>query len=683
VAGKKSGSSAAAGADDRTRRRVEALREEIEEHNRLYYQQDAPRISDAAYDALLRELEELEDAHPELRSPDSPTQRPGAAPSEKFAPLRHLRPMLSLANVFDGDELGQFLDRVEKSLGRPCSGYVCEPKLDGVAVNLIYEHGVLVAAATRGDGTTGETITDNVRTIAGVPARLQGGHVGAAPPRRIEIRGEVVIPKSEFARLNASRDEEGESAFANPRNAAAGSLRQLDAAVTASRPLRLFVHGYGLVEPAGFDSHWQFLAAARDWGFHVHDRIEKAADAAGIRAYHATLETGRESLETDIDGVVIKVDSSAEQDVLGQVSRSPRWAVAYKFKPRQAVTRLLDIVPSVGRLGTITPVAVLEPVGVGGVTVTNASLHNLDEIRRKDIRIGDTVIVERAGDVIPQVVGPVVAERTGEERAFVMPQHCPSCASDVVRIEGEAAYRCTGMSCPAQMEGRLRHFASKTAMDIDGLGDKLIAALLAEGLVASYADLFRLEASALAALPRMGGKSAANVVAAIDAARTRPLARVLFALGIRHVGETAGRSLARAFGSLKRVASATEEELLDVDGIGPEMAASIHAFFADAGNRAVLAELAAAGLAPAAPQADGGGRLAGKKIVLTGGLSIPRNRAKDLIHAAGGQVASSVSAKTDYVVAGEDPGSKLKKATELGVAVIDEEELWKLLGRTP
>jgi DNA ligase (NAD+) len=658
---------------------LERLRIELAEHNRRYYLLDDPSISDADYDRLLRRLEKLEQEHPELASADSPTQRPGTSPLESFERVEHLRPMLSLSNVFDAAELEEFLARVEKGLGTSDVAYVCEPKLDGVAVNLIYEDGVLARAGTRGDGSAGEDITANARTIRTVPLILET-HADAPSPKRIEIRGEVVIGIHDFAELNRQREEEGEAVFANPRNSAAGALRQLDAAITASRPLDFYVHSHGLVEDGLISLHTQFLAAAGRWGFKTHPAIRRAKSKAEISQYYEWLTEQRESLDVDIDGVVIKVDSAAQRELLGELARSPRWATAYKFKPRQGVTRINNIVASVGRLGTITPVADLDPVQISGVTITNASLHNMDEIKRKDIRIGDWVTVERAGDVIPYVVGPIVERREGDEKRFRMVRKCPSCGSKVIRLDDEVAYRCSGRSCPAQLKETIRHFAGKTAMDIDGLGEKLVAQVIDAGLVGSFADLYRLDSEQLTQLDRMGPKSAANLVNAIDSSRTQRLERVIFALGIRHVGEHAGRVLAQAFGSLEGLAAATQEDLVGLDGIGPEMAASIGAYFADESNVKLIAELAEVGLRPTLVANSTGGALAGSTFVITGTLSTPRNRIKDLIQEAGGTVGSSVSKKTDYLLAGEAPGSKLKKAEELGVEVIDEDKLRSMLG---
>jgi DNA ligase (NAD+) len=652
--------------------RIAALRREIEEHNRRYYLLDDPTISDAEYDRLLRELESLEAAHPEHQSPESPTQRPGTAPSDAFAPAKHLRPMLSLANVFDAAELEDWVERVMKGLKREAVDFVCEPKLDGVAVSLLYEKGSLVRGATRGDGETGEDITNNVRTIASVPSKLAKSKDA---PRRIEIRGEVVIGLDDFRQLNRSREEDGLPVFANPRNAAAGSLRQLDPGITASRPLVFFAHSAGLAEPRTADRHSRFLAAAGAWGFRIHPRVRRAKGLTEVLAFYDALASHRDELGVDVDGVVVKVDSIEDQQTLGEVSRSPRWAVAYKFKARQAVTKVRDIIASVGRLGTITPVAELEPVALAGVTVSNASLHNMDEIERKDIRIGDWVTLERAGDVIPYVVGPLIERRDGSERVFKMVKRCPACGAPVARAEGEVAYRCTGTACPAQLLEKLRHFAGKNAMDIDGLGIKLITQLVDSGIVCGFADLYRLDLEQLATLERMGPKSAANVIAAIDASRTRPLPRLIFALGIRHVGESAARVLARAFGSVEALAGASIEDLEALDGIGPEMAQSIRAFFETESGSSLVEALAEAGVVPSTVGGSAGGPLAGKTFVITGTLSLPRNRVKDLIHAAGGTVTSSISKKTDYLVVGEDPGSKIKKAKDLGVAVISEAEL--------
>lgn len=657
-------------------KRIVELRHEIEQHNTSYYLLDSPTISDADYDRLFRELEKLEHAHPGLASQDSPTTRPGGEALDAFERSTHLAPMLSLANAFEDVEVEEFLKRVYKALDRREVDLVVEPKLDGVAINLVYQSGRLVRAATRGDGSTGEDISENARTIATVPLELR-----AKPPKLIEVRGEVIISKQDFASLNTEREEADQSVFANPRNAAAGSLRQLDPQITATRPLSLYVHSFGAAEGTDFERHSEFLAGAVGWGFKVVPTARRCGDLETTLAHCHRLAAGRDSFDVDIDGAVIKVDRMDDRARLGELARSPRWALAYKFKPRQAITRLLDIKASVGRLGTITPVAELEPVELGGVTVSSASLHNIDELERKDIRIGDQVTIERAGDVIPQVIGPVKGKRRGKRR-FKMPAKCPVCGSKVSREEGQAAHRCTGRSCPAQLKETLRHFASKTAMDIDGLGQKLVTSLVDEGMVRGFADIYRLEANTLAGLERMGRRSADNLLAAIEQSRNRHLSRFIFALGIRHVGETAARVLARAFGDIERLRAASGEELLALDGCGPEMAAAVTSFFADPANRKLIDELLAAGLSPIGETA-GSGRLDGKSFVITGTLSLPRNRVKDLIQSAGGTVASSVSRKTDYLLVGEEGGSKLNKARELGVETIDEDRLWQLLGERP
>jgi DNA ligase (NAD+) len=656
-------------ASDMPAARIAALRREIEEHNRRYYLLDAPTISDTEYDSLLRELERLEREHPELATPDSPTQRPGTAPLGEFATCAHLRPMLSLANAFDEPEVVDFVARVGRALGRSELIWICEPKLDGVAINLLYERGILSKAATRGDGTTGEDVTPNARTVRSIPLQLAGDE--RKLPRRIEVRGEIIISKGDFASLNEQREATGEPSFANARNAAAGSLRQLDSKITAGRPLDFYAHSHGMVEPKLVEQHGEFLAIAGAWGFRIHPSIRRVRGLEGILAYYRKMQDARDALDVEIDGVVIKLDSLDDQERIGEVSRSPRWAVAYKFAPRQAVTRVREISASVGRLGTITPLAELEPVALGGVTVSNASLHNMDELERKDIRIGDWVLVERAGDVIPYVVGPLKERRDGSERCFTMVSRCPACGSRVVRSESEVAYRCTGADCPAQLKERLRHFASKNAMNIDGLVDA--------GMVKGFADLYRLRADEVATLERMGAKSAGKLVAAIDASRGRTLERLLYALGIRHVGEHSAGVLARAFGRIDMIASATEEQLLALDGVGAEVASALRSYFADAGNRKQLAELKAAGVDPVQSESSGSGRLAGKTFVLTGTLSRPRNRVKDLIQDAGGTVSSSISRQTDFLVAGSEPGSKLKKAQELAVEILDEAGLMRML----
>jgi DNA ligase (NAD+) len=671
-------------ASRQVREEVERLRREIERHNRLYYVQDAPEISDAEYDALFRRLQELEAAHPGLQSDDSPTRRVGAAPAERFRTVRHTLPMLSLSNAMSEEEVVEFDKRVKRALETEGPiAYVAEPKLDGVAVELVYEDGRLAVGSTRGDGTTGEDVTANLRTIRAVPLTLARERGAPPVPRRLEVRAEVIISKAGFQRLNAERAEEGEPLFANPRNAAAGSLRQLDSRITARRPLDIFCHSPGAIEGARFATHWDFLRALPRWGLKVSPLNRRCGGVEAALAHYRALAEEREALPYEIDGVVLKVDDVERQERLGQVSRSPRWAIAYKFKPRQATTRVLRIVPSVGRLGTITPIAELEPVRVGGVTVRNASLHNMDEVERKDVRAGDTVLLERAGDVIPYVVRVLREKRKGRPRKFRMPARCPVCGGHVVREEGEVAYRCINAACPAQLKSRIRHFASRGALDIDGLGEKLVDQLVERGLVGDFADLYALRAAQLAELERMAEKSAGNIVAGIEGSKEPPLDRFLYALGIRHVGEHLARVLAERFRGIEAIMDASEEELLAVHGVGPEVAASVRRFFDEPANRKVVERLLAAGVTPKAP-ARPSGRLAGKTFVLTGGLeSLARGEAERRIAAAGGKVGSSVTKQTDYVVVGADPGAKLARAKKLGTALLDEAAFLELLGGGP
>jgi DNA ligase (NAD+) len=668
------------GDKEKIREEIERLRKEIEYHNYRYYVLDSPVISDAEYDRMFRRLQELEQAHPEFFDPNSPTQRVGAPPAEKFEPVRHTVPMLSLSNAMSEAEFREFDERVRKALG--LSGpvvYVAEPKLDGLGVELVYERGELRVASTRGDGVVGENVTANVRTIRSVPLKLRR-EKGAPPiPERLEVRGEVIMPKSAFHKLNEQRAKAGEPLFANPRNAAAGSLRQLDPRITASRPLDMFCYAPGDMTGLPFETHWDFLEGLKAWGFKTNPLNRRCKGADAVVAYHAEMERRRAELDYDVDGVVAKVDRFDYQRRLGEVSRSPRWAIAFKFKAQQAITRVIDIIPSVGRTGIITPVAQLEPVQVGGVTVSSASLHNMDEIERKDVRIGDYVIVERAGDVIPYIAGVVFEKRSGKERKFRMPSKCPACGSPVVREEGEVFYRCVGLSCPAKLRESIRHFASKRALDIHGLGEKLVSQLVEHKLVRNVADLYQLKAEQLEALERMGKKSAENLIQQIEASKNTTLARLIYGLGIPHVGEHLAKVLADHFGSLEKLERASEEELLAVPEIGPETAHEIRAFFSLPDNRAVIRRLLASGVKPRVERRPRGGRLAGKTFVITGTLSRPRDEVARDIEAAGGRVASSVSKNTDYVVVGVDPGSKLDRARELGVPTIDENQLQRML----
>lgn len=684
------------------------LRAEIEQHNVRYYVYDDPSISDAEYDRMMRELQDLEAAHPELVTPESPTQRVGAAPVSAFGSVRHAVPMLSLGNAFDEEDVVAFDRRVTDTLrGAGLLGpaqqaeYFCELKLDGLAISLRYEDGRLVQAATRGDGQTGEDVTSNIRTIKAIPLQLTG-----PAPKVLEVRGEVLMNRADFEKLNAAQAKRDEKVFVNPRNAAAGSLRQLDPRITAKRPLRFFAYGWGEVQglpgaqsglfdeaPAGATdaaaatlpekSHGAMLDWLAALGLPVNVKHNhRATGAEGLMAFYAKVGALRPDLPYDIDGVVYKVDSLPAQKLLGFVARAPRFALAHKFPAEEATTTLLDIEVQVGRTGAITPVARLKPVFVGGVTVTNATLHNEDEIRRKDVRIGDTVIVRRAGDVIPEVVGAVLDQRPADAREFVMPKACPVCGSAIERLEDETIARCTGgLFCAAQRKQTLWHAASRKALDIEGLGEKLVEQLVDSGRVKSLADLFSLRPLELVGLDRMGQKSADNLVEAIDKARAPALGRLLFALGIRHVGETTARDVARHFGSIEAIMDADEDALSSVPDVGPVVAGSIRRFFAEQHNRDVIDQLKAQGVHPVAEAVPQDTTLAGKTFVLTGTLpNWTREEASMRIQAAGGKVSGSVSKKTAYLVAGEDAGSKLTKAQELGVTVLDEDALKALLG---
>jgi DNA ligase (NAD+) len=662
-------------------RRIRSLTEELRRHARLYYQEDAPEISDAEYDRLFAELTKLEAAHPELASPDSPTRRVGMPPAAGFAPVRHAVPMRSLDNAMDEAEMEAWLERAARQLDRndPLV-LVAEPKLDGAAVELVYEDGQLAVGATRGDGQVGEDVTANLRQVLAVPFALAG-----RAPARVSVRGEVVLPLRAFRRLNARRAERGLEPFANPRNAAAGSLRQLHE-VDLERLRSLAFHAYALGEgvPAGVGSQWAVLEQLERWGFQPSPEAARVRGLEEALAYHRGLLARRASLPLEIDGTVFKVDDLALQRDLGELARVPRWAVAFKFPPHQEHTVVEAILTSVGRTGALTPVAKLRPVQVGGVTVSNASLHNQDEIERKDVRVGDTVIVQRAGDVIPQIVGVVKNRRPAGTEPWRLPERCPVCDTAAVREEGGAVTRCPNRSCPAKLKNRLLHLAGRGALDVDGLGEKLVDQLLDTGLVKELPDLFTLTAAQLEALPRMGEKSAANLVAALERARDTRLPRLLVALGIPDVGPAVAELLAARFGDLEPLAAAPVEALEEIDGVGPIIARKVADFFADERHRQELSRLRELGVrfprteprASATPE----GPLAGKSFVLTGTLpTLSRSEAGARIAAAGGKVSGSVSKKTDYVVAGEAAGSKLAKAQELGVAVIDEEGLLSLL----
>jgi DNA ligase (NAD+) len=659
--------------------RVEKLRAQIDEANHRYYVLDDPALTDAEFDTLLRELVTLETEHPELQSADSPTQRVGAPASDRFAAYRHARPMLSLANSTTEEDLRAFDERARKLAGIDLR-YVCELKIDGLAIALDYDGGLLSRGGTRGDGRVGEEVTPNLRTVKTIPLRLRA--VDNAPTF-LEVRGEVYLRKSDFDRLNVAREREGLPVFANPRNTASGGVRQLDPASTAER--RLSFYAYQIAEQRGGAPHAtqsEALEYLRALGFKVNENIRQAASIDDVIAYCREWEARRDELDYEIDGVVVKVDDLDLQEKLGTVSRDPRWAIAFKFKAREARTKLRDIVVSVGRTGTLNPNAVLDPVPIGGVTVKSATLHNAAYIESNDIRIGDTVLVTRAGDVIPRVVGPIVSERNGREKRFRMPDTCPVCGADVDHPEGEAMSRCTNAACPAQVYERVRHFASRGAMDIEGLGDVLSEQLIATGAIRDIADIYALDLDALLAVPRLAEKSAGNLLRSIEASKARGLARVLVSLGIRFVGEQTARILAEDFGSIDAIEAAGEEQLRESDGIGPEVAASVRLFFEQEDNRGIVGRLRDAGVDLTAPKRERAapGPLAGKTFVLTGTLpNLTRDRASELILAAGGKVTGSVSKKTDYVVAGDEAGSKLAKAEQLGIAILDESALEALL----
>jgi len=660
---------------------AEQLREQIRHHNYRYYVLDDPDVSDAEYDVLMRRLEALEREHPEVATEDSPTRRVGAAPSEKFGAVQHRRPLLSLANALDAGEMVEFDKRIKRLLRNDADiEYVAEVKLDGLAVELVYEHGLLKVGSTRGDGYNGEDVTQNLRTIRSIPLKLH-----AAPshpvPQLLEVRGEVIFPRKAFQKLNEDRAAADEPPFANPRNAAAGSLRQLDPQITAKRPLDIFCHSPGVMTGGPkFETQWDFLQGIKALGLKINPESKVCRSVDEVLEYWQRITQRRDHLPYEADGVVAKVNSFALQEQLGEVSRSPRWAIAYKFKAQQAQTRVNEIAVYVGRIGSLTPVAHLEPVPLAGVTISNASLHNLDEITRKDLRVGDTILLERAGDVIPYVVR--VTEH-GKPRAplFRMPAKCPVCGSEIVHEEGEVAYFCVNVNCPARMRESIRYFASKNCLDIDGLGDKLVGQLVEKGLVRELGDIYKLRAEDLTALERMGEKSAHNVIASIERSRHTSLDRLINGLGIRHVGEHTARQLAQHFRDIRKLQAASADDLLAVRDIGPEVARSIREYFAEPHNSQALDRLLhnARFVFEPMPEPQHRGPLRDKTVVLTGTLKKwTRAEAEQKILAAGGRISSAVSRKTDYVVAGEEPGSKLRKAQELGVKVLDEDEIERL-----
>ncbi len=662
-----------------TRQRIEKLRELINYHNYRYYVLDSPEISDAEYDQLMRELVRLEEQYPELITSDSPSQRVGAAPVEAFGVVEHREPLLSLGNAFSHEDLAAWHDRIMRLLKGEQFDLVCELKMDGLAVALTYVDGLLVTGATRGDGYRGEDITQNLRTIRSIPLS-----VSREAPRRFEVRGEVYLSKESFKRLNEERAEEGQPLFANPRNAAAGSVRQLDPRITAKRHLDIYIYGLGYAEGPMPENHWETMDYLKSLGFKINPHNAIFTDLEGVEGYYQHWIQKREEIEYDADGVVVKINPFELQDRLGVVGREPRWAIAYKFPAVQATTKLLDIGINVGRTGSLNPFAILEPVPVGGVIVKRAALHNEDDIRRKDIRIGDTVVVQRAGEVIPEVVAPVASLRTGQELIFTIPSRCPVCGAEVVKPEGEAMARCINAACPAQLYELLKHFVSRGAMDIEGIGEKQIEALLEAGLVKDVADLYYLTKEQFLSLERMAEKSTANLLAAIEQSKNRPLARVLFALGIRHVGgETAGL-LADHFSSIDNLARATEEELMTIPSIGPKVAESVVAYFRQETNLRVIEKLRNAGVRLEAEAVEPKELfLLGQEFVLTGKIeTFTRSQAEARIKELGGAVGSSVTKKTTYVVVGAEPGSKLDKARSLGTRTLSEEEFLRLLERS-
>ncbi len=660
--------------------RIKKLREEINYHNYRYYVLDAPVISDEEYDALMHELRELEEKYPETITPDSPTQRVGAPPSDKFRTVPHHIPMLSLDDAFSPEEIREFDTRVKKFLNIDHDiEYTVEPKMDGLAVELVYEKGLFVLGSTRGDGFNGEDVTNNLRTIPSIPLRLLSRHEPV--PDLLEARGEVYMEKDAFKRLNEERQKQGLPTFANPRNAAAGSLRQLDPKVTASRPLNIFCYGIGRVEGRSFKTQWEVLNTLKEWGLRVNPLIKKVTGIEKAINYHDYLAKIRPELNYEIDGMVIKVNDLELQDRLGTKARSPRWAIAYKFEAAQSVTRIVDIILSVGRTGAVTPVAIMEPVKVGGVTIRRATLHNEDEIRRKDIRIGDWVIVRRAGDVIPEVVKPLKERRTGKEKPFVMPKFCPVCGSPLVKKPGEAIYRCPNPDCFPRLAKKIAHFVSKPAMDIEGLGPKVVEQLITSGIIRDIPDLYYIKKEDLLSLEGFAEKSAQNLLDAIEQSKRVSLPRFLYALGIRHVGEVTAQLLAKHFKRLDKIMEASIEELQAIQGIGPEVAMSIYEWFKDEKNRELIKKLLEAGVTIEPMEEETKLPLEGLSFVFTGSLkSMKRADAKRLVISRGGQVQSSVGRNTSFVVVGENPGSKLEKAQKLGVKTIDEKQFLKMVG---
>ena len=672
-------------------KRIEFLCEEINRHNYLYYILDSPEISDAEYDRLLRELEELEKKFPDLVTPDSPTQRVGVAPLAEFGTVKHTIPMISLQNAFTEEEAREFDAKVKRFLHTTQDiEYVAEPKIDGLAIELVYENGIFKVGSTRGDGETGEDVTQNLRTIKTIPLKIRRQKTedrgqrqqdlfsrlrtpDSELPTRFEVRGEVYMKISDFNNLNKKREADGEPPFANPRNASAGSVRQLDSKITAHRPLDIFCYGVGITEGIKVSSHWEILETLKSLGFKVNPLIRRCKNIHEALEFHKEIEEKREKLDYEIDGVVLKVNSLRLQEELGEISRSPRWAMAYKFPPRQETTKVMNIEVGVGRTGALTPVAIMEPVEVGGVTVSRATLHNQNEIDRKDVRIGDAVVIQRAGDVIPEVVMVVKSKRTGHEKPYVMPDRCPSCDAHVVKEE--VVWRCPNVSCPAQVKESIRHFASKGGMDIEGLGYKHIEQMVDKGIIKDSADIYYLTKNDILGLERFADKSAQNIIDSIEKSRNTTLPRLIYSLGIRDVGEHTAKLLAKEFGTIDALKTAKYDDLIKIREVGPEVAKSILAFFAEERNLKFIDKLIKGGITYEAEKTKKGGPLDGKLFVFTGALKgFTRDEAEKIVESLGGRATTSVSKKTDYVVAGEEAGTKLDKARELGVKVITEKE---------
>lgn len=678
---------------EKVRKRIEELKKEIEYHNYRYYVLDSPVISDAEYDRLMRELMELEEKYPQFRTPDSPTQRVGAKPLERFPVMKHAIPMLSLDDAFNEEEAREFDRRIKKLLGMKeveKIEYVCEPKMDGLAVELVYENGIFLKGGTRGDGYEGEDVTNNLKTIRSIPLKigiLSGKDIPPDAIRRdapalLEVRGEVFMTKEEFKRINREREEEGEPLFANPRNAASGSLRQLDPSVTASRKLDIYFYGVGRAEGIKFSTHEEILRCLKGWGFKVNPFVEKVNGIDEVIEYYTRMGKKRDELPYEIDGIVVKVNNLEFHEKLGQKTRSPRWAFAFKFPPSQEVTKLIDIKLQVGRTGAITPVAILEPVKVGGVIVKKATLHNPDEIKRKGIMIGDYVVVQRAGDVIPEVVKAIPERRTGNEKKFVMPEECPVCGEKIYYPEGEVIPRCPNINCPQKIKESIKHFTSRNAMDIEGLGKERVALFIERGLIKDMADIFYLKESDLIGLPGFAEKAAKKLIDAIEASKEVPLQRFIFALGIRNIGEYAAGLLAEKFKTIENLMKAKYEDLITIEGIGPETARSVVEYFSSKKNIQMIEKMFRAGVKPKPHEKKKEGKLKGLTFVFTGALdSYSRGEAEKIVKELGGEVASSVSRKVDIVVVGKEPGSKLEKAKALGIKTINEEEFLEMIGK--